>query len=353
MLQKILFLLALSFSSFAQIRVLNEKNLQPIEGVEVYSNKGILVGLSDVKGEVQLNSFDSFYFSHFLYESKTSPATPQVYLQPRSIQLADVQVKSNKRKMGILLKGYFRSFQFRNDSLELFSDGEIEVLVPANPNKSVEYKHLQQRNLTGVLFKMAYAGNTMAVGMRITFPPILDLIRTRDLQASAQALNTRQDSVALIQAETGIRWGQMNRINPRLFQVAIHRYPAGKPYVLKSLGMESHILVNDEESIAQVENRENLDPIQLIYHKNVHKIDFKAKGKSTFDQYHSLTEFFINSAEMETGDEKGFSKRTSLGNETRYTEPYWEKAASHPNFKPLPKAIEEEINRQTREKHLP
>jgi hypothetical protein len=145
----------------------------------------------------------------------------------------------------------------------------------------------------------------------------------------------------------------MNRINAQLHQVAIHQYPEGKPIVLKSLGMESHILVNDEESIAQVENRENLDPIQLIYHKNVHKIDFKAKGKSTFDQYHSITEFFIHSAEIETGDEKGFSKRTSLGSETRYTEPYWEKASSHPNFKPLPLAIEEEIKRQTKETPLP
>jgi len=92
MLQKIVFLFALYFSSFAQIRVLNEQNLQPIEGVEVYSNKGILVGLSDVNGYVQLNSSDSFYFSHFLYECKTSQPTPQVYLKPRSIQLADVQV---------------------------------------------------------------------------------------------------------------------------------------------------------------------------------------------------------------------------------------------------------------------
>lgn len=353
MLQKIVFLFALYFSSFAQIRVLNEQNLQPIEGVEVYSNKGILVGLSDVNGYVQLNSSDSFYFSHFLYECKTSQATPQVYLKPRSIQLADVQVKSNKRKMGVLLKGYFRSFQFRNDSLEFFSDGEIEVLVPANPNKSVEYKHIQQRNFKGPLFKMAFQGKSTSYGITITLPPIIELIRTRDLQASVRALNTKQDSVALIQADTGIPWGQVNRINPHLYQVAIHQYPEGKPFVLKSLGMESHILVNDEESIAQVENRENLDPIQLIYHKNVHKIDFKAKGKSTFDLYHSITEFFIHSAEIETGDEKGFSKRTSLGSETKYTEPYWEKAYSHPNFKPLPLAIEEEIKRQTKETLLP
>ncbi|MFM6914644.1 MAG: hypothetical protein ACKOUQ_07095 [Aquirufa sp.] len=353
MIQKIVLLLTLSYSSLAQIRVLNEKNRQPITGVEVYSEQGILLGLSDSKGEIALKSPATFLFSHFLYESKKSAASQDIYLQPRSIQLADVQVKSNKRKMGVLLKGYFRSFQFRNDSLEFFSDGEIEVLVPANPNKSVEYKHIQKRNFKGPLFKMAFQGKSTSYGITITLPPILELIRTRDLQTSARALNTKQDSVALIQAETGIPWGQMNRINPHLHQVAIHQYPEGKPVVLKSLGMESHILVNDEESIAQVENRENLDPIQLIYHKNVHKIDFKAKGKSTFDQYHSITEFFIHSAEIETGDEKGFSKRTSLGSETRYSEPYWEKAYSHPNFKPLPLAIEEEIKRQTKEKLLP
>ena len=353
MIQKIVLVLALSYSSLAQIRVLNEKNLQPIESVEVYSDQGILLGLSDSKGEIALKSPATFLFSHFLYESKKCAASQDIYLKPRGIQLADVQVKSNKRKLGVLLKGYFRSFQFRNDSLEFFSDGEIEVLVPANPKKSTEYKHIQQRNFKGQLFKIAFQGKSTNYGMTITFPPILELIRTRDLQSSALALNTRQDSVALIQAETGIRWGQMNRINPHLLQVAIHQYPERKPIVLKSLGMESHILVNDEESIAQVENRENLDPIQLIYHKNVHKIDFKAKGKSTFDQYHSITEFFIHSAEIETGDEKGFSKRTSLGNETRYTDPYWEKAATHPNFKPLPSAIEEEINRQTKEKHFP
>jgi hypothetical protein len=353
MMQKILFLLALTYSSLGQIRILNEKNLQPIEGVEVYSNKGVLTGLSNSNGEVELEATGSFQFSHFLYESKTSPATQKIYLKPRSIQLVDVQVKSNKRKMGVLLKGYFRSFQFRNDSLEFFSDGEIEVLVPSNPNKSVEYKRLQQRNLTGQLFKMAYEGKSMNYGITITLPPILELIRTKDLQASALPLNTRKDSVALIQAVTGIRWGQINRINTNLIQVAIHKYPVSKPAILKTLGMESHISVNDEESIAQVENRNNLDPIQLIYHKNVNKINFKAKGKSNFDQYNSITEFFIQSAEIETGDERGYSKRTSLGNETRYSYPYWEKAASHPNFKPLPLAIEEEINRQTMERHLP
>ncbi|MEY4309839.1 MAG: hypothetical protein RL422_2042 [Bacteroidota bacterium] len=353
MTQKIVFLLALSYSSLAQIHVLNEKNLQPIESVEVYSDQGILLGLSDSKGEIPLKSPATLLFSHFLYESKKCAASQDIYLKPRGIQLADVQVKSNKRKLGVLLKGYFRSFQFRNDSLEFFSDGEIEVLVPANPNKSVEYKHIQQRNFKGPLFKMAFQGKSTSYGITITLPPIIELIRTRDLQASVRASNTKQDSVALIQAETGIPWGQMNRINPRLHQVAIHQYPERKPIVLKSLGMESHILVNDEESIAQVENRENLDPIQLIYHKNVHKIDFKAKGKSTFDQYHSITEFFIHSAEIETGDEKGFSKRTSLGSKTRYTEPYWEKAYSHPNFKPLPLAIEEEIKRQTKETLLP
>lgn len=354
MIKKISLLLALSYSCFAQVIVLNETNRQPIDGVEVYSAKGVLIGLSNSKGEIALQtSQELLLFSHFLYEAKTTSQHEFVYLKPRSIQLADVQVKSNKRKMGVVLKGYFRSFQFRNDSLEFFSDGEIEVLVPANPNKGNQYKRTQERNLTGQLFKMAYNGKTMQYGMTIATPPILDLIRTKDLQASALPFNPKQDSIALFQPETGKKWGHVNRINANLLQVTIHQYPPGEPNILNGLGMESHILVKDEESIAQVQNIENLDPIQLIYHKNINKIDFKAKGRSTYDQYFAITEFFITAAEVESGEEKGFSKRTVLGKGNHYSELYWEKAASHPNFKPLPPVIQEEINRITKEEKKP
>lgn len=354
MIKKISLLLALSYSCFAQLIVLNETNRKSIDGVEVYSDKGVLLCLSNSKGEIPLQpSQETLQFSHFLYHLKTSRAAQVVYLTPRSIELADVQVKSNKRKMGIVLKGYFRSFQFRNDSLEFFSDGEIEVLVSANPNKGNQYKRTQERNLTGQLFKIAYSGKTMQYGMTIASPPILELIRTKDLQASALTFNPRQDSIVLFQPKTGKNWGHINRINANLVQVNIHQYPPGEPNILKGLGMESHILVNDEESIAHVQNVENLDPIQLIYHKNVKKLDFKAKGRPTYDHYYAIAEFFVTSAEVESGEEKGFSKRTSLGMGNHYSNRYWEKAASHPNFKPLPSSIEEEINRQSNQKEVP
>jgi hypothetical protein len=347
----VILVLLINHSLFCQLVVFDESLKKPIEGVEVYSADGSLLGLTNQLGEIDISSKQlhlnvPLFLSHFLYEHKQIINHSGVsYLKSKGFILADVQVLANRNNQNLVLKGYFRSSQFRNDSLEFFHDGEIEVLIYPNSNKRIQYRIIQERDVVGRLFKMAYTGKKMNFGVKIITPPIIQHIQQSELFSNERLNKVNPQHVKIQMATSDMTVGNMYKIsNSNVIQIEFNEIPSNKPIINKGLGMESQIIQKDEIAVLNSNAFENVDPAQIIYFKNIHKMNFRAKDKKQFDQYQAISEFFVDSVELSNANSKGFTKSTILEDKTNIKDAYWVRASQHPNFKPLPPVIDAEIN---------
>lgn len=99
----ILFMCALNISLAQKITVKDNNNLQPIEGVQVYTNDDKYIGSTNAKGEINIfESAEKYSFSHVSYQKKT--ITRQeieknnfvIFLTPQIHLLNEYTVSSNR-----------------------------------------------------------------------------------------------------------------------------------------------------------------------------------------------------------------------------------------------------------------
>ncbi len=99
----ILFMCALNISLAQKITVIDNTNLQPIEGVQVYINDDKYIGSTNAKGEINVfESAEKYSFSHVSYQKKT--ITQQeiekknfvIFLTPQIHLLNEYTVSSNR-----------------------------------------------------------------------------------------------------------------------------------------------------------------------------------------------------------------------------------------------------------------
>ncbi len=344
-------LLFFSHSLFSQIVVLDDSLKQPIIGVEVYSNEGSLIGITNHLGEIDISSKhlmadEPIFLSHFLYEIKQiTNHTGVYYLKSKGILLSDVQVIAKRNNQNLVLKGYFRSTQFRNDSLEFFHDGIIEVLIFPNSSKHVQYRILQERDIVGRLFKMAYVGKKMNFGIKIITPPIIERIQQSEFFSLDRLNILNQQHAEVITSTSDHTIGNMYKVvNSNIIQVEFNEISKNRPLIHKGFGMESQIIQKDEIAVLNSGAFQNIDPAQIIYFKNIHKLKFRPKDKKHFDEYQAISEFFVEEVELQKGSIKGFTSSTILKDKSNVIDSYWVRASKHPNFKPLPPVIDVEIN---------
>lgn len=130
-----------SFSQKLVIRDSQEKTSIPF--VNIISDEGKLVGLSDINGVIDLtkisNSLNSgecsLTFQHISYDNlfvniRSLQKINVVELTKRKNILPEVIVKPNNQFDYLVLKGYFRSYQLEDSVAKYYLDGIIEFHIP-------------------------------------------------------------------------------------------------------------------------------------------------------------------------------------------------------------------------------
>lgn len=156
-----IFFLLIYGQLFCQIKIIDSKTKKPIPYVHIISENGILLGLSDIKGFIDIDKIsDEFILqednaieiSHISYHKKQIQwgvlvKNKSLELEVNEITLNAVTVSAKKRTPDYLvLKGYFRSYQLDNNTPKAYMDGIVEYFIPLhNKNKSLKVKVLENR----------------------------------------------------------------------------------------------------------------------------------------------------------------------------------------------------------------
>ncbi len=131
----------------AQIQFVGVQNKLPIPSLNIYNEKGTLIGFTDKTGVTQFldNGVKRqklplvITVQHISYETKTfslvSLDGKQLYfLEPRPQVLKEVTVTAKPKEV-VVLKGYFRSLETFDHQFKYFSDGIVEFYIPLKKGK--------------------------------------------------------------------------------------------------------------------------------------------------------------------------------------------------------------------------
>lgn len=131
----------------AQIQFVGAQNKLPIPSLNIYNEKGTLIGFTDKTGVTQFldNGVKkqklplAVTVQHISYENKTfslvSLDDKQLYfLESRPQVLKEVTVTAKPKEV-VVLKGYFRSLETFNHQYKYFSDGIVEFYIPLKKGK--------------------------------------------------------------------------------------------------------------------------------------------------------------------------------------------------------------------------
>jgi hypothetical protein len=305
----IIFLFFISFAANSQIKIIDNASQKPISNVEIYSNKGALLNTTNELGECD-NIKSSDYpltFSHFLYhnlECKTLSTT--VKLHPKSIILDDVVVNAISNEY-IIIEGYYRGFQTKNDSLDIFTDAKIKWILKAKDYKSMGYEILSSRFFLSKKYNF-YKHGGMFLGMKInTLPHLQD-----DFKHFQKTKNTNN----LI----GFNFDDLH----------------GQEKTIKLLGNISRILINEDEIFTSSE-KYPFENLKFYNHK--HKLVFSPKKSNLSYKYEAIDEFMPTHIYYSNELPKIVQKRILIKDKSNFDNNYWEQFEKNPNFKKLPQEI--------------
>src|SRR5690606_24269497 len=145
-----------SIWSRAQICFVDSESKLPIPALNIYHERGTLIGFTDKNGNLQFlegvdkNSISSVKITaqHISYTTKDITLSTldkqQVYkMTPRAAVIEDVVVNAKSKEI-IVLKGYYRSLETFNLQHKYFSDGIVEFYIPLVKGKP-KYKLIDYR----------------------------------------------------------------------------------------------------------------------------------------------------------------------------------------------------------------
>jgi len=131
----------LIFSQSIKITFLDKLDKKPINGMQIFSENGSLIGNSNIKGEFEFDKLIlkesgvknlMIYDENYLSVSYNISEIPQIiWLEKmKSYQLDPVVIIKKNSEKYFTIRGYFRSWQLVNNKLVKYGDGLIEYHIP-------------------------------------------------------------------------------------------------------------------------------------------------------------------------------------------------------------------------------
>lgn len=313
-MKHILFILFISFSAKSQLKMIDSLTQNPISNVEIYNRNGVLIFTSDNQGMVpSINSEEyPLYFSHFLYNNLELKRTNKlVTLTPKSILLENVEVKTSNLKY-VFLEGFFRGFQTKNDSLDVYIEAKIRWIVSSKDYKNVGYELLESRYFLSKKYNF-YKQGRIFIGMKlITFPLLQEDIvkfKSKSLSKNIFTFDYQPDN--------------------------------GTVKEIKFMGNISNVYINQDEIISGSLN----NPLKnLIFFSHKHKLSFKSKKSSSTDRYEALSEFTPSTIFYSNDLPSNLQKRVIIKDQSDYKTDFWKQFELNPNFKILSPVLVKSLN---------
>lgn len=276
---------------YSQIVIIDSINKTPIPNVSVILGNKTFITISDLEGIIHisnelLKNDNSISFSHISYQPKTIKnnfikTNDTIYLTPITKKLDDVVVSSNTTKDYLVLKGFYRSYLYNDNTVYGYSDGIVEYFF--NLNKKIgSSKSLTNRVISNRLFERNYENNIKNTGfikLGYKVNPSLPKIRNESLSHIIHLTKNDIESKFINQID-----GKSIRINYDLLN--------GKKTIINFLGMRVQYL---KRNSTEEYSEGKLNPLFLKSLSNNLSVKLSLKNENYLKNYFEeiIEEFFI------------------------------------------------------------
>lgn len=348
----LLFFINLNSPLFAQ-ELRDELSNEKISFVEIYSDTGNLIGITDIDGSFSFDlknkilssntkslTFVNSFFENKVIDNHDFNDKAVFKMNPIVNELKEVVVSTKKDKnQYLVLRAYVRSIQTNNTKIHYFMDGIVEYYISLKNNK-VKIKFLSNRSFENKAIKQLKEKGMTKVFFQITGAPSLNqflsyskINENYNFQTTAKEIKitSKKDN-----SPKGSFFTNRNGVNLSL-GIITNEEP---PKVMKGLGVENILHNFNLKSLFNTTTFEEADYNTLLYFKETRGYEIKAKKDKVYQKIDAVHEVFIldYSFSEEIGNEKMYSNYTFI-NSSSYTEKYWEKV-NNVLFQPLPESIE-------------
>ncbi|APY11044.1 hypothetical protein BWZ22_07220 [Seonamhaeicola sp. S2-3] len=318
---------------FSQIKIVDSQTKQPIAFVDIYSEKGDVVGQTNFNGEVdkaQLNriinlNVGSLHFYHKNYEAKRISLNDFLKLKElllkgidREFTKLDEVVIKSKRKKYIKYTAYFRSIQFNNNQPQFFMDGIVEYTVPVKSFKpKINIK--ANRSLLDKKIKQIDEKGAVHLGFNLAgVADIKDFINYKNLEKK-YILKQSKEFVAI--HTDSFKIGEI-RTDHGMLSLEMQVYSPSNPKTMKFFGTES-VLTNYSVNASYEEGFVANQLENLRYFKESRAYNIKQKKDLEYKHINVINEVFI--LKKENTNEKGKSNANYYGfiEKSNYESKFW------------------------------
>jgi hypothetical protein len=339
------------FSIYSQHKIKETFSEKFVPFVEIYSEKGDLIGVSDINGVISseldnkiynskatnLSFVNSSYLTSELSIEKFKNSSI-ISLNRIAIELDEIVIMKPNTYKYLKLKGYFRSLQINEDRPHYFIDGIVEFYISMKSdkikmriisNRSFENKSINQISPT-------YFFMVAGVPIFNEFTSYKNLLNEYNLKTDNSLKTT------ILGKETNLEKGTISTLNNNS-NLQLEIISTLKPKIMKLFGMETHYNNYTINSIYESNDYQKINLENIIYFKEIRSYDIKRKQKDQFQKVEATHEFYLLEKEyVNELDSKLFDDFYTFKRPSKFEDKYWEKV-DNKYFQPLPKATERYI----------
>lgn len=292
---------------FSQKKVLDSLSNNYIQGVEVYSSKGDLLGLSDKTGkiapalirEIEQKSTQEFILIHPSYKTKVVAlsdlsGTGDIKLIPIVVDLDEVVLEGKQQFKYLRLHTYFRSFQINNNQLHYFMDGIADYYIDLKTNKqqviikqhrSYENKNIKQLDEKGAV-QATIQGTGTPYLKYIEYNQLKELFKFEFLENQVDVYKDKNKQIGAVKSDN------------KSLRLSLSHIPEHKPDTLTLFGYTFVSKIDNSNAFYSSQNIKNIGYDNLEYLKIIHALDAKNKKDKEYQSVESSNEVFVINREL-------------------------------------------------------
>ena len=345
-------LLFTSIISIAQTHFVDINDKTSIPFVHVISDKGIIIGTSDIDGiidfskikpitnhETQFVSFHHISFDNKVLKIENLIHTDSIMLEQRDFQIPEITVTNKSQKqVSLVLRGFFRSYQTENGIPKYYTDGIVEYYISNNQlkNRVIQYRSFRNKKL-----EEAEKNRINKVSITAASIPYINCKPEFNELNKTYSIDIENDNRRIKKNNSTV--GSVIRDKEsKIFQVNIDLIAPEKDKTQSLFNYTSKITNIDITENYSSSDFENIAKDNLISRKEYRKMYFKHKKDKDFVEIDVVHEFYVFDKQyLNRSDVKGLdlSANFSLKKSTNYSNEYWKENQKY-NILKLPEYIE-------------
>jgi hypothetical protein len=346
------FVLLLHSFVYSQQVIKDSLSLESIPFVEVYSDKGDLIGVTDKEGvlstdlnaEIIKSNTSTVTFVHSTFKDKVLTIdlfknNSVVVLNPIVIALNEVVIvaKPNAYKY-LKLKGYFRSIQIMSDIPLYYMDGIAEYYIAPDSDKVI-MKILSSRSFEN---KESAKLDPKYFPIIAGVPSFKDFLDYKVLSDGYDLKDAEKETKLIFDKKEGIEKGFLSKSNDNsIFQFEL--IALNNPKKVNFLGIEIQYNNQIVNAVYDMNDYTNIGLDNLIYSKETKLFHYKMNKKADLTKVDVTYEFFrLDKDFVNEKTSKGSDSFYKFKKESTYQDNYWEHI-NNKLFQPLPKSLEKYI----------